>query len=73
MEIRTGIPPADGRYVAFVRCASSQVRDWAEPIITTWHGGRWHNDRPVFGWIGPLPVTKVEALMRQARRQEYDL
>lgn len=63
-EIKTGTPQVEGRYVAFVRCQASQAREWVEPIIMTWHGGHWHTtfiaQRRVIGWIGPLPVLKVE-------------
>jgi hypothetical protein len=60
LQPQKGRPPEEGRYVAFVRCASYQVKDWLEPEIATWHGGRWHNFRPVFAWIGPLPLCKFE-------------
>lgn len=78
MEISVGQPSADGRYVAFIQCASRQIPDWCEPIIATWHGGRWHTSEPVYGWIGPLPVTKRQPLLdrlmsRVQRPQEYDL
>jgi hypothetical protein len=59
---RTGDPPEDGRYVVFAVCASQQVRDWCEPHIATWHGGRWHFHSPVLGWIGPLPQVRAAAL-----------
>lgn len=71
LEIQTGNPPTDGRYVAFVRCQGRQVADWFEPIIATWHGGRWHCGRMVFGWIGPLPVGKCIDLIETPA--EYDL
>lgn len=60
LQPQKGRPPEEGRYVAFVRCASYQVKDWLEPEIATWHGGKWHNFRPVFAWIGPLPLCKFE-------------
>lgn len=71
MTPRTGEPSADGRYVVFAPCASAQVRDWLEPHIAVWHGGRWHSSeraRDIRGWIGPLPLLKVSDLPR-----EYDL
>lgn len=74
MEIQTGQPQADGRYVAFVQCKS--VPDFCEPIIATWHGGRWHSDflRPVLGWIGPLPVVTTSELLDLAdSKMEFDL
>lgn len=45
MKIETGTPPADGRYVVFVRCEARQVNEWAEPIIAAWHG-TFRKDRP---------------------------
>lgn len=71
--ISVGQPPADGRYVVFVRCASRQVSDWCEPQIATWQGGRWHTFDPVYGWIGPLPATRCEALLNLQPKPEYDL
>lgn len=61
--VQTGTPTVEARYVAFVRCSAAQARDWVEPLIMTWHGGRWHttfiNQRRIIGWLGPLPVLKV--------------
>jgi hypothetical protein len=68
VKLETFDPVEDGRYVAFVQCASGQVREWAEPIIATWQGGRWHCGKRVYGWIGPIPPLKLEAFER-----EYDL
>lgn len=74
MNIRTDKPEANGRYVVFVRCASSQVRDWCEPEIATWHDGFWHNGKHVYGWIGPLPLYKVPPMdLTPALPTEYDL
>jgi len=60
----TGDPIIDGRYVAFIRCEASQAKAWVEPVIMTWHDRRWHStfipQRRVIGWLGPLPVLKVE-------------
>lgn len=67
MEIRTGKPPADGRYVAFVRCQGHVAGDWVEPIISNWHGGKWHCFRPVLGWSGPIPPMTATDI------REYDL
>lgn len=72
MEIKTGRPPIDGRYVAFVRCKGGQVSEWFEPIIATWHGGRWHCMSIVYGWIGPLPVEKCIDLI-ETPKARYDL
>lgn len=62
----TGKPPKEGRYVAFVRCEAMAAKAWVEPIIVTWCGGRWQSSliaqRRVLGWIGPLPVLKVDDL-----------
>lgn len=75
MEISVGQPPADGRYVVFAPCAAPSCREYCEPEIATWHGGKWHYWRPVWGWIGPLPVIhgdEITAKLRAAER-EYDL
>lgn len=65
-EIKTGTPQAEGRYVAFVRCQVAAAREWVEPIVMAWHGGRWHtsmiSQRRIIGWLGPLPVLKVDDL-----------
>lgn len=69
MNIQRGNPAAEGRYIAYIpsRCHSSS--GWSEPILTTWHGGRWHHIEPTLCWIGPLPVLNAGA----ARGEEYDL
>jgi hypothetical protein len=68
VKLETGNPTEEGRYVAFVQCTSGQVREWAEPIIATWHGGRWHCAKTVYGWAGPIPPLKLAAF-----QMEYDL
>lgn len=73
MQIHTSQPPAEGRYVAFVRCAGRQVSAWYEPIIATWHGGKWHCGKMVHGWIGPLPVGKCIDLIEVEAPAEFDL
>lgn len=84
MEIHTGQPVAEGCYVAFVRCEAASAREWCEPILATWHGERWHlGSRPVYGWIGPLPIAKaldlvdpyrkLPAFIKSAEPQEFDL
>lgn len=66
LDIQTGNPKAEGRYVAFIRCQAAAAADWIEPALMTWSGGRWHSSflpqRAVLGWIGPLPVLKVSDL-----------
>lgn len=57
LEIQTGAPPEEGRYVVWTPCQALQAREWCEPSIATWQGGRWHSYDPVWGWIGPLPVV----------------
>lgn len=57
LEIQVGDPPDEGRYVVYHPCAALQIREWCEPEIATWHGGKWHARYPVWGWIGPLPVV----------------
>lgn len=71
MEIQTGEPPADGRYVGFRRCDSYQVKDWCEPVIATWAQGQWHTAFRVFGWIGPIPLAPWKELSRA--QPEFDL
>lgn len=68
---KQGTPIKEGRYVAFVRCESFQVKGWLEPEIVTWHGGRWHCIKPIFAWIGPLPLCKWADFKGPVR--EYDL
>jgi hypothetical protein len=57
LEIQTGEPPEPGRYVVWTPCKALQAREWCEPSIATWQGGRWHSYEPVWAWIGPLPVV----------------
>lgn len=76
MEIRTGNPPTEGRYMAFVRCQGHHVGDWVEPIIANWHGGNWHGGkwhcfRPVLGWFGPIPPMTARDML--SMNPEYDL
>lgn len=71
MEIRTGNPPVEGRYLVFVRCQGRGVSDWVEPVIDTWHGGRWHGFRKVLGWFGPIPPLTSRDML--ANCPEYDL
>jgi hypothetical protein len=49
----------------------ASAREWCEPSIATWHGGRWHSYDPVWGWIGPLPVVHGNDCLKKMR--EYDL
>lgn len=71
-----GNPSAEGRYVVFIRCEAPQAKAWVEPVIMPWHGGRWHSTfvspRKVLGWIGPLPVLKVEDIEANVP-QDFDL
>lgn len=71
LEIQTGTPPEDGRYVVWTPCAALQVREWCEPSIALWQGGRWHSYDPPWAWIGPLPVVHGNDCLAKAR--EYDL
>lgn len=70
-EIQVGQPPVEGRYVVFVQSESRQIADWCEPEFATWQGRSSHNWKPVYGWIGPIPVAKVHDLF--GKLQEYDL
>lgn len=69
MEIRTGDPSVEGRYVVWKPSASRQISDWCEPSIATWHGGKWHSFDAVHCWTGPLPVvnTKTGEVAEQPR------
>lgn len=76
LEVQVGDPTVEGRYVVFTPCQAVQVRDWCEPSIATWHGGKWHYGIPIWGWIGPLPVVHGDELLDKSRAQktqEYDL
>lgn len=73
LEIQIGDPPEDGRYVVYRPCASRQIREWCEPEIALWHGGRWHSFHPVKGWIGPLPLGNEATLTEEQFKREYDL
>lgn len=69
MILETGTPSADGRYVAYVQCASRQIPEWCEPKLATWHNGRWDLGVPVLYFAGPLPAMK----MPKAAKLEFDL
>lgn len=71
MEIRTGKPPIEGRYLIFCRCKGHAVGDWVEPLIDTWQGGRWHGFRKVLGWFGPIPPMTTRDML--SMNPEYDL
>ena len=85
LEIQTGTPPEEGRYVVWTPCEALQVREWCETSIALWHGGRWHTYWPVWAWIGPLPVVHGNDCLKirtqelwpegesQLSGQEYDL
>lgn len=76
MEISVGQPQHDGRYVAFVQCASTQIPDWCEPVIAYWdQKNGWHTRGAVYGWIGPLPIAKRKSLLDRlpVAKLEYDL
>lgn len=84
LEIQTGTPPEEGRYVVFTPCAALSAREYCEPSIATWHGGRWHSYDPPWAWIGPLPVVHGNDCMRiivatnaadaiEQLEREYDL
>lgn len=73
LAFSVGDPVAEGRYVVYAPCEALQVREWLEPEIAVWHGGRWHSRRPVWAWIGPLPVIHGDEVTRRLQPQEYDL
>lgn len=63
MEIQKGEPPHNGMYVCYLPMVMGYERK-----LLMWFGGRWsypssdqfYRDE-VFGWIGPLPILKIEA------------
>jgi hypothetical protein len=67
LEIQVGTPPVEGRYVVWTPCKALQIREWCEPSIASFHGGRWHSYEPVWGWIGPLPVVHGNDCSEKAR------
>lgn len=74
MKIETGTPPIEGRYVVFVE--GDRSNGYCEPLLVTWHGGKWHSWRKVLGWSGPVPVMRAEFLteMHGLREpMEFDL
>lgn len=74
LEVQVGTPPVDGRYVVYTPCKALQIREWCEPSIATWQGGRWHAYEPVWGWVGPLPVVHGnDCLKKLEPAPEYDL
>jgi hypothetical protein len=82
LKIQTGTPPRAGAYVVWTPCKALQAREWCEPSIATWQGGRWHTYDPPWAWIGPLPVvhgndcfqmSPVEDWAKPGDKLEYDL
>jgi hypothetical protein len=65
----TGLPSREGVYLTWIASRSRSAPGFTEPVLTTWHNGRWHRMEPVYGWIGPLPVLKTEDFSVP----EYDL
>lgn len=73
MDIQVGEPTIEGRYVVWTPCKAISAREWCEPSIVTWHGGRWHARELVRGWIGPLPLCNQVTLNEAQFKAEYDL
>ncbi len=74
IAIETGTPTIEGRYVIYTPCDARQIREWCDAHFATWHGGKWHTARPVWGWIGPLPVVHGNDILEKLKpAQEYDL
>lgn len=72
MNLETGTPTFEGRYLVFV----PGLLEWLEPVVVTWMRGKWfyrHSTQEfpddVRFWHGPLPVMKAEA----PALQEFDL
>ena len=74
VDVQTGEPRERGRFLVFIRCASLQIQDWAEPTIMNWDGSKWDSwgASRVVGWIGPIAPMKVDAI-RAAAPATYDL
>jgi hypothetical protein len=77
MQIETGNPEIEGRYVVFVQCAARTAAEYCEPVIASWFNGRFDICVTDYGWIGPLPVVRCETLMKQEiagwQKTEYEL
>lgn len=61
MKVERGTPTVEGRYIAYIPSRCRSAHGWSEPIMTTWHGGKWHHMESTLCWIGPLPVLNEEA------------
>jgi len=72
LEIQVGTPPKDGRYVVWFPCAALQIREWCEPAIATFHGGRWHTVNPPWAWLGPLPVVHGNDCLNKIAAENAD-
>lgn len=82
MNLETGTPTHDGRYLAYVEGHFG----WLTPVIVTW-AAKWkflHSQQdytdPVYCWSGPLPVMSKAAFeawdgksLLSAEPVEYDL
>lgn len=76
MNVETGKPNFEGRYVGYIE----GVLGWLQPQILTWSKGAWHFhlssqrvDCEVFGWVGPLPVLQKPGSKTAEPSTEYDL
>lgn len=81
MNLQTGKPVHEGRYVVYV----PGLLGWLEPQIVTWTKGAWRHyhstqEYPdeVICWAGPLPVLNrptvgVDIPAPRATITEYDL
>lgn len=76
MNLETGKPTMDGRYVVYV----PGLLGWLEPHIVTWQRGEWyfmHSTQKypdkVHFFIGPLPVLNTMPGPSDEFGQEFDL
>ena len=75
-DIQIGDPVVPGQYVVY--CHNQLLPNYPERKILMWFDGQWTypmSDQryraPIYGWIGPIPILKLEA--NEAPAQEYDL
>lgn len=67
LRIRDGLPPKEGSYVVYVNDDVAPSMPVASRAIMQWSEGRWWYPMStqayrehVYGWIGPLPVLRLE-------------
>lgn len=73
MNLETGTPTQDGRYIAYVEGHFG----WLTPVIVTWatkwkflHSQQDYTDK-VYCWSGPLPVMSVAAWEKRGEETQF--